>query len=75
MTAETGREVEVLSTDNSRYMYSRLALIPCIYLITIAIALLVSIQIASIFPVTIVPAVVLLAKAFDSKKKRKENAN
>jgi uncharacterized membrane protein len=75
MTAETGREVEVLSTDNNRYMYSRLALIPCIYLITIAIALLVSIQIASIFPVTIVPAVVLLAKAFGSKKKRKENAN
>ena len=26
-------------------------------------------------PITIVPAVVLLAKAFGSKKKRKENAN
>jgi hypothetical protein len=72
---EEGGEGEVLNTGDNRYMYSRLALIPCIYLIVIAIALIVSIQVASIFPVTIVPAVVLLAKAFGSKKKRSENTN
>jgi uncharacterized membrane protein len=64
-----------LSTNDIRYMYSRLALIPCIYLITTAIAFFVSIQIASIFPVAIVPSVVLLAKAFGSKKKRRENTS
>ena len=64
-----------LGTNDNRYMYGRLAIIPCIYLITIAIAFFVSIQIASIFPVTIVPAVVLLAKAFGSKKTRRENTN
>jgi hypothetical protein len=53
----------------------RYALIPCIYLIAIAIAFFVSIQIASIFPVAIVPSVVLLAKAFGSKKKRRENTS
>jgi len=64
-----------LSTNDIRYMYSRLALIACIYLITIAIAFFVSIQIASIFPVAIVPSVVLLSKAFGSKKKRRENTS
>jgi hypothetical protein len=66
---------EESSTNNNRYMHSRLALIPCIYLITIAIAFFVSIQIASIFPVAILPSMVLLAKAFGSKKKSRQNTS
>lgn len=57
-----------VNTSDDRYMYSRLAIIPCIYLITIAIAFFLSIYIASIFPVIIVPAMIVLARVFGSKK-------
>jgi hypothetical protein len=40
-------------------------------LITIAIAFVGSIQVATIFPVIIVPAAVLLAKVFGSEKRRR----
>jgi len=52
-------------------MYSRLALIPCLYIITIAIAFFIGIRVAVIFPVIIVPAMILLAgrKVFGSEKK------
>ena len=40
-----------------------------------AIAFFVSIQVAFIFPVIIAPAMVVLAKVFGSKKKRRENTN
>jgi uncharacterized membrane protein len=69
---EEGKE-ELSSADN-RYMYSRIALIPCIYLITIPLAFFISIKCASIFPIIIAPAAVLLAKVFSSKK-RIENRN
>jgi len=72
MFKEEGKE-ELSSADN-RYMYSRIALIPCIYLITIPLAFFISIKFASIFPIIIAPAVVLLAKVFSSKK-RIENRN
>jgi hypothetical protein len=55
-------------------MYSRLAVIPCTYLITIPLAFFVSIQVAAIFPVIIVAAMVLLSKVFGSKKEM-ENTN
>lgn len=58
---------EELSMTDKRYMYSRLALIPCLYIITIAIALFVGIQIATIFPIIIVPAMILLWKVFGSE--------
>lgn len=74
MAKEEGEEEEELSINDNRYMYSRLAIIPCTYLITIAIAFFVSIQVAAIFPVIIVAAMVLLSKAFGSKKRR-ENTN
>jgi len=69
---EEGKE-ELSSADN-RYMYSRIALIPFIYLITIPLAFFISIKFASIFPIIIAPAAVLLAKVFSSKK-RIENRN
>ena len=53
------REEEVSMTDK-RYMYSRLTLILCIYIITIAIARFVDIKVAVIFPIIIVPAMILL---------------
>jgi len=74
LMAEEEGEGELSIADN-RYMYSRLALIPCLYLITTAIAFFVSIQVAFIFPVIIAPAMVVLAKVFGSKKKRRENTN
>lgn len=58
---------EELSMTDKRYMYSRLALIPCLYIIAIAIALFVGIQIATIFPIIIVPAMILLWKVFGSE--------
>lgn len=58
---------EELSMTDKRYMYSRLALIPCLYIITIAIALFVGIQIATIFPIIIVPTMILLWKVFGSE--------
>jgi uncharacterized membrane protein len=63
---------EELSSTDKRYMYSRLALIPCLYIIAIVIALFVSIRVATIFPVIIIPAMVLLAgrKVSGSEKKK-----
>ena len=58
---------EELSMTDKRYMYSRLALIPCLYIIAIAIALFVGIRIAIIFPIIIVPAMILLWKVFGSE--------
>ena len=58
---------EELSMTDKRYMYSRLALIPCLYIIAIAIALFVGIRIATIFPIIIVPAMILLWKVFGSE--------
>ena len=72
MVKEEGKEE--LNSADTRYMYSRIVLIPCIYLITIPLAFFISIKFASIFPIIIAPAVVLLAKAFSSKK-RIENEN
>jgi uncharacterized membrane protein len=63
-------EGEKLTVDDNKYMYSRLALIPCTYLITIALGFLVSIKVAAMFPIIIVPAVILLAKMFRSKTKK-----
>jgi uncharacterized membrane protein len=65
-------EEEELSTTDKRYMYSRLALIPCLYVVTIAIAFFIDIRVAVIFPVIIVPAMILLAgrKVFGSEKKK-----
>ena len=53
---------EELSINDYRYMYGRIALIPCTYLITILLGYFVSIQVAAIFPVIIVPAVISLAR-------------
>jgi len=72
MVKEEGKKE--LNSADTRYMYSRIVLIPCIYLITIPLAFFISIKFASIFPIIIAPSVVLLAKAFSSKK-RIENEN
>ena len=65
-------EEEELSTTDKRYMYSRLALIPCLYVVTIAVAFFIGIRVAVIFPVIIVPAMILLAgrRVFGSAKKK-----
>jgi uncharacterized membrane protein len=67
------QEGDLISTTDNRYMYSRLTIIPCLYIVTIGIAFFVSIRIAAIFPVIIVPAMVLLSRVFGSKKNRKKN--
>jgi hypothetical protein len=59
-------------------MYSRLAIIPSLYVITIAVAFFVNVQVASIFPIIIVPTMVSLAKIFGykmKKRRRKENTS
>lgn len=61
---------EELSTTAKRYMYSRLALIPSLYIFTIALALLVGNRVAAVFPVIIIPAMVLLGRVFGSDKKK-----
>jgi uncharacterized membrane protein len=66
---------EELSKTNIRYMYSRLAVIPCLYLISIGIGFFGNIRLAVIFPVIIVPAVVLLSRMFGSKKKENNKNN
>ena len=68
------QEGELSSITDNRYMYSRLAIIPCLYIITIGIAFFISVKIAVVFPVIIVPAMISLAKVFGSKKRR-ENTN
>jgi uncharacterized membrane protein len=67
-------EKEELIADDNKYMYSRLALIPCTYLITTAIAFFISIRVAAIFPIIIVPGMVLLARVFGSKKRRESTS-
>ena len=67
-------KVEELIADDNKYMYSRLALIPCTYLITTAIAFFISIRVAAIFPIIIVPGMVLLARVFGSKKRRESTS-
>lgn len=54
-------------------MYSRLAVIACVYLITIPLGFFVSIQIASIFPIVIAPAVISLGSLLSSTKKKQQN--
>ena len=61
---------EEVSTTDKRYMYSRLTLILCIYIITIAIARFVDIKVAVIFPIIIVPAMILLWEVFGLEKKK-----
>ena len=67
-------KVEELIADDNKYMYSRLALIPCTYLITTAIAFFISIRVAAIFPIIIVPGMVLLARVYGSKKRRESTS-
>jgi hypothetical protein len=66
---------EELITIAKRYMYSRLTLIPGLYIITIAIAIFVDIQVAAIFPVIIIPAMILLGRVFGPEKKKKDITN
>lgn len=61
---------EELSTYIKKCMYRRLALIPCLYIITIAIGLIISIQAAIIFPVVIIPAMILQGRVFCSETKK-----
>lgn len=61
---------EGVSTTDKRYMYSRLTLILCIYIITLAIARFVDIKVAVIFPIIIVPAMILLWEVFGLEKKK-----
>jgi len=61
---------EEVSTTDKRYMYSRLTLILCIYITTIAIARFVDITVAVIFPIIIVPAMILLWEVFGLEKKK-----
>jgi uncharacterized membrane protein len=66
---------EELSVNDNRYMYGRIALIPCTYLIAILTGYFVSIQVAGIFPVIIVPAVISLARVFGSMNDKMESTN
>ena len=54
---------------NSRYMYSRLALIPSLYMITIAIAFFLGVKAAAIFPVIVIPSMLLLGRILGEKKR------
>jgi hypothetical protein len=56
-------------------MYGRIALIPCTYPIAILIGYFVSIQVAGIFPVIIVPVVISLARVFGSMNDKMESTN
>jgi L-asparagine transporter-like permease len=64
---------EELSKTNIRYLYSRLAVIPCLYVMSILIAFLGNIRLAVIFPVIIVPPMILLSRVFGSEKWMKKN--
>jgi hypothetical protein len=64
---------EELSKTNIRYLYSRLAVIPCLYVMSILIAFFGNIRLAVIFPVIIVPSMILLSRVFGSEKWRKKN--
>jgi hypothetical protein len=66
---------EELGVNDNRYMYGRITLIPCTYLITILLGYFVSIQVAGIFPVIIGPAVISLARVFGSMKEKTEGTN
>jgi uncharacterized membrane protein len=73
MTKDKG-EGQLTRADN-RYMYSGLAVIPCLYVIAMALAFFVDIQAAAVFPIIIIPVMVSLAKLFGSKKRSGQNAN
>jgi hypothetical protein len=66
---------EELGVNDNRYMYGRITLIPCTYLITILLGYFVSIQVAGIFPVIIGPAVISLKRVFGSMKEKTEGTN
>ena len=59
--------IELKKNDN-RYMYSILSVIPSLYAISIGIAF-INIQMAIIFPVIMVPTMMLLGQAFHHQKK------
>ena len=58
----------LLSKTENLYMYSKLAVVPCLYAISIGIAF-VNIRIAVLFPIIMIPAIVLLRQAFSYNKK------
>jgi uncharacterized membrane protein len=58
---------DLTKTDNI-YMYSTLAVIPSLYLVSLGIAF-ISIQFASIFPVVTIPAIILLNRGLNAEKK------
>ena len=58
--------IELKKNDN-RYMYSILSVIPSLYAISIGIAF-INIQMAIIFPVIMVPTMMLLGQAFHHQK-------
>ena len=59
---------EEVNTTIKRYMYSRFALIPSLYIITIAIALIFSVKAATIFPIIVIPSMLLLGRKYGSEK-------
>ena len=60
---------EELNTSTRSYMYSRLALIPSLYMITIAIAFFLGVKAAAIFPVIVIPSMLLLGRILGEKKR------
>jgi uncharacterized membrane protein len=61
------RDQEEFNTTIKRYMYSRLALIPTLYFLTIPIGLFLGVKAAAIFPVIVIPSMLLLGRIFGSK--------
>ena len=58
---------EELNITTKSYMFSRLVLIPSLYVITIAIAFFFGIKTAAIFPVIVIPTMILLGRIFSQK--------
>ena len=52
-------------------MYGKLAIVPCLYAISIGIAF-VNIRVAVLFPVIVIPAIVLLRPVLSYEKKGQE---
>ena len=59
---------EEVNITTKRYMYSRFALIPSLYIITIAIALIFSVKAATIFPIIVIPSMLLLGRKYGAEK-------
>jgi low temperature requirement protein LtrA len=59
---------ELSKTAHNRYIYSGLAAIITLYFISIGIAF-INISIAIIFPVIMIPAIIILARVFNPKTK------